>query len=289
MKLAVIIPAAGVGRRFAEAADPFAAGAAAGRQPATSKIERDLAGRPVFLRSVELFLGRPVVAQVILAVNPDAVESFKFKWGDKLVFHGVDVVAGGRAERWETVLNALAAVKEGVTHVAVHDAARPLASAKLIDRVLEAAARHSAVIPALPVSNTLKRVVEDDADAPMADPLDGILGGAGKEHVRTQRVVETVPRAGLVEVQTPQVFELNLFRRAYAQISDGRFDAGGVTDDASLIEALGEPVRVVEGEPANLKITRPQDLEIALAIVEKRRQSEAATVAKKRLFADDDE
>ncbi|MEE9211532.1 MAG: 2-C-methyl-D-erythritol 4-phosphate cytidylyltransferase [Phycisphaeraceae bacterium] len=280
MKIAVILPAAGAGRRFGGSGD---AGGA-------NKIEAQLAGRAVFLRAVELFVGRSQVGPVILAVNPDTIDDFKLRWGDKLGFHGVQLVPGGRQERWETVRNALSAVDGSCTHVAVHDAARPLTSAKLIDRLFDAAQKYPAVIPAVAVNATLKRVIEDDAgDGAQADPLDAILGDAGKNSLQASRVVETIDRCGLVEVQTPQVFEVALLRRAYAQITDGKLDGGGITDDAAVVESLGEPVHVVDGDALNIKITRPDDLKLAEAIYKMTHDEDAALLAKKRLFADDDD
>ena len=279
-RVAVIIPAAGVGRRFA----PAAAGAA----PSASKLELDLAGKPVFLRSVELFLSRRDVAAVLLAVHPETLDEFRFRWGDKLAFHGVRLVPGGLRERWETVKLALAQVPTGCTHIAVHDAARPLATAGLIDRVFEAGLRHGAAFPGEPVSPTLRRVAElPVVDEP--DPLAGILGdvGAPKPAARW-RALETVDRAHLVAVQTPQVFEAGLLRRAYAQIDEGRIDPAGVTDDAGLVAALGVEVVVVEGEASNLKITRPQDVELARALIERREAPQRQELAKKRLFLDDE-
>jgi 2-C-methyl-D-erythritol 4-phosphate cytidylyltransferase len=273
----VILPAAGLGQRFA------ASGPAG--EAATSKIEQDLGGQPVFLRAIEAFVKVPEVGQILLAVNPRTISEFKFRWGDRLGFHGVKVVAGGTRERWETVKLALDAVADGITHVAVHDAARPLVSRTLVDRVFDAAERFAAVIPALPVSNTLKRVAEDQqAQEANEDPLDRILGEAGSTRAEVKRVVETVARADLVEVQTPQVFQIDLLKRAYASVGE----LPGVTDDASLVEALGEPVHVVPGESTNFKITRPGDLELARMIVQKFKQKEAAISAKRRLFADED-
>ncbi len=277
MKVALILPAAGVGKRF---------GAAEGGR--ASKVEVDLDGRAVFLRAIEAFKGVQQVGQIILAVNPESLASFKFKWGDACALAGVTIVAGGTRERWETVLKALGHVAEDVTHVAIHDAARPLVSRALIERVLETAGRFDAVVPGMAVSHTLKRVVEMEEDQDRSvDPLAGILGEASRPRVQVQRVVETVDRAGVVEIQTPQVFALSLLRRAYSRIEAQ--GGTGATDDAMLVEALGEPVRVVEGELTNLKITRPADLELAAAIVAHRKPREAAATAKKRLFGDDDE
>ena len=283
MRIAVIIPAAGAGRRFSPSADSAELGK-------KGKVEHDLAGRPVFLRAVELFFNRSEVVQTILAVNPDDLEEFKLRWGDKLVFHGVKTVAGGRRERWETVLEALEAVDEKCTHVAVHDAARPLTSDALIERVFEAAGRFAAVVPAVAVSATLKRVAVDEAASKQrADPLDAILGGAGTTDAGIRRVVETIDRSDLVEVQTPQVFEAGLLRRAYAQIRDGGIDPDGTTDDAALVEKLGEAIWVVEGESTNLKITRQEDMKLAEALATVGERDKAASLGAKRLFGGDDD
>ncbi len=280
MKIAVILPAAGLGKRFSEES----------QQPlSASKIELDLGGQPVFMRALSLFMGRADVGQIILAVNPDAMDEFLFRWGERLRFHGVEVVAGGRKERWETVLKALNAVNNECTHIAIHDAARPLGSIKLIDRIFEAAVRHAAVIPAMPVSATLKRTAAVEVASDDADPLDAILGSVGKPAMIVRQVLATVDRSDLVEVQTPQVFEASLLRRAYAQLADGRLDGAGITDDASLIEALGQPVMAVEGEATNFKITRPGDMELAAALVAARGSKEAVSMASKRLFPTDDE
>lgn len=270
MRIDVIIPAAGIGSRFGGN---------------TSKVERELLGKPVFMRSIELFHGRPEVDRIILAVNPDEVEAFRFKWGERLAIFGIHIVPGGRAERWESVLRALDYVGEDSTHVAIHDAARPLTSEALIDRVFEAARRYDAVIPGVPVSATLKRVESMEPDPNDADPLDAILGTAGKSTIEAKRVAATVDRDALVEVQTPQVIAIDLMRRAYAAVDEGC----QVTDDASLVEAIGESVYVVDGETTNLKITRPTDFDLAAAILEYRRAGAAKEEARKRLFIDEDE
>jgi 2-C-methyl-D-erythritol 4-phosphate cytidylyltransferase len=265
MKIAVILPAAGRSRRFGSAG---------------SKLEASLSGRAVMLRAVELFSGRAAVEQIIVAAPPDELDTFKFKWSDKLAMLGATVVAGGTIERWETVRNALAALNDDITHVAVHDAARPVTDPAMIDRVFEAAGKHNAVIPALPVSSTLKRVdAEPLADSEAHDPLDAILGSAGKATLNVHRVVETVPREGLWIAQTPQVFERKLLQRAYDQIASlsggGGVDTSNITDDAGLIEALGERVVAVAGDALNVKITVPEDLKFA-ELVQSLRTGEAA-------------
>lgn len=244
-RCAVVIPAAGQSRRFG----------------AGDKLAQDVGGRPMILRTVELFTRRDDVMAIVVAAPPESLDEFKSRYGAQLGFHGARVVAGGRVERWETVRNALAEVPEDCTHIAVHDAARPATPQDLIDRVVSAAEKHGAVIPGVAVPDTIKRVGAATEDKSV-DPLDAILGGgSGKPGTTVRPVQETVSREGLMMVQTPQVFRADLLRRAYAQAN---LDS---TDDAQLVERLGEPVIVVEGDPRNLKITRPPDVELCRRIL----------------------
>lgn len=140
-------------------------------------------------------------------------------------------IAGG-STRSESVRNGLAAVPEDADIIVVHDAVRPLASRALFDAVIAAvAAGADAAIPAVPVTDTVKRV-------------DG------------ERVVETLDRSELVAVQTPQAFRADVLRKAHAAEPDA-------TDDAALVEAMGGTVVVVPGERTNIKITTPDDLRVA--------------------------
>jgi 2-C-methyl-D-erythritol 4-phosphate cytidylyltransferase len=148
----------------------------------------------------------------------------------------VVAVAGGET-RADSVRAALAAVPDDAEIIVVHDAARPLASPLLFAAVIAAVrAGADAAIPGLAVSDTLKRV---DGD----------------------RVIETVPRDGLVVVQTPQAFRATALRAAHATGADG-------SDDAVLVEQAGGVVRVVSGEARNLKITVAGDLEVAASFIE---------------------
>jgi 2-C-methyl-D-erythritol 4-phosphate cytidylyltransferase len=152
---------------------------------------------------------------------------------------GVLVAAGG-ATRSDSVRAGLAVVPESAQVIVVHDAARPLASRSLFAAVVDAvAAGADAAVPVLPVVDTVKRV-------------------------RDGRVVETVARDDLVLVQTPQAFRAAALRAAHA---GGAVD----TDDAALVEAAGGTVAVVEGERHNLKLTLPDDLDLARALLEQER------------------
>jgi 2-C-methyl-D-erythritol 4-phosphate cytidylyltransferase len=165
-------------------------------------------------------------------------------------------VAGGREARWETVRNALAEMPKECTHIAVHDAARPAVSKELLDRLFDAARNLSAVVPAVRVTSTVKRLSEETIDVANREGdvlADAILGDAGRPSLSANAVTDTVDREGLAEVQTPQVFEAALLRRAYAQD-----DLSGATDDAC---------HAVEGDVTNLKVTTPGDLKLVRAIL----------------------
>jgi len=214
----------------------------------------------VLQRTVELFTKAADVTVVIVAgpADPEAMKQFRERHADKLGLLGVRICEGGVTHRYETVANALKLVPDSCTHVAIHDAARPCASVELIERVFRAAEHHPAVAPGVDVPDTLKRVGAEYIDEP-PDPLAGILGGEPRPLGRY--VEQTVDRSRLTAVQTPQVFEAGLLRRAYAQADLTS------TDDAQLIERLGERVLVVAGDPANIKITRSSDLKLARAIL----------------------
>ena len=280
MQIAVILPAAGQSKRF---------NSTAGLNQ--SKLELDLAGKPVFMAALDPFLKHPLVCQCIIAVDPDKVDAFKLKWADTLAFHGVTVVPGGKIERWQTIKNALASVSDKATHIAVHDAARPLVSTELITRCFEAARDYPAIIPGVSCSATLKRTVPlaDDESKTQVDPLDAILGDGGKVMVSVTKVTQTLDRRNVVLVQTPQVFERTLLEKAYQSIVQGHANTANITDDAGLVEALGQTVYVVEGERMNLKLTESADYALAQIIAGSRKESEAASLAKKRLFVHDDD
>lgn len=256
INVSVIIAAAGQSTRFGLA----------------QKLDQDLGGRALLLRTVELFTKREEVRSIIVAAPPDSIDDFKARYGPALGFHGAVITAGGRDARWQTVRNALAEIPQDATHIAVHDAARPAVPKEVLDRLFEAARSLDAVIPAVGITATVKRVAQeavDVADRQDDAMADAILGDAGRTTIHARLVTETVDRTGLAEIQTPQVFAAELLRRAYAQE-----DLAGATDDAAVVEMLGEPVHAVEGDPRNVKITTPADLALVRAILGVRAREE---------------
>jgi len=274
-RVAVILPAAGLSRRFGTG----------------DKLEADLAGRPAFMRSIEAFVGHEEVCQIILAVHPEMIDAFRFKHETELGFHGIQLVAGGTVERWETVSKALANVSDDATHIAVHDAARPMVSPQLIVRMFDAARSVDAVIPGVAMRDSLKRLNGPLAAASQEAPdaLDDLLGANPTSAPPLPRVAESVPRDDLVAVQTPQVFERGLLLEAYEQLRRDDVDTSSITDDAGLVQAMGRPVHVVEGDPLNLKVTVPADAELLKLVFEHRRAQQATRDATRQLFGDDDD
>lgn len=221
---AVILPAAGKSTRFTshKRKKPFI----------------DLKGRPVWVRAAECFINRDDVRQLLLVVSREDMEWVKEKFRPNLAFMNVDLVEGG-SERFQSVQNALARVKSDIEFVAVHDAARPLIVKEWVDAVFAEAEKSGAAIPAIPTSNTLKRVGPD------------------------RTILETVSRDGLWQAQTPQVFRRQLLLEAFAKRGDV-----AATDEAQLVENTGYPVSVVEGWPMNIKITTFADFKMAEALTD---------------------
>jgi 2-C-methyl-D-erythritol 4-phosphate cytidylyltransferase/2-C-methyl-D-erythritol 2,4-cyclodiphosphate synthase len=236
------------------------------RMGGRDKLNAELDGRSVLRWSVEA-LAAAGIGRIVIAASPDRVAEIAAEpWLPESV---VAVVAGGE-RRQESVAAGVAALSEpdplderegaaagraSATHtrprrgaapapdpvILVHDAARPLASPALVRAVAEAAARHGAAIPVVPVTETLKR-------------LDGDLVGV------------TVDRTDVVAAQTPQGLRRSLLERAYAQYPPDGPETW--TDEASLLEACRIPVHAISGEATNLKVTVPLDLERAVALLD---------------------
>jgi 2-C-methyl-D-erythritol 4-phosphate cytidylyltransferase len=219
MSVAAVVAAAGLGTRLG------------GELP---KAFRPLGGTPLLVHAVAALRASSYVECVVVAAPVELLAEVRSLLGPDVI-----AVAGG-ASRQESVAAALAALPAAVDVVLVHDAARPLVPVEVIDAVAKAVRDGApAVVPVLPVVDTLKRVHPD-----------GSVHG-------------TVPRAELRAVQTPQGFRRDVLERAHA-------GGGDATDDAGLVELLGVPVLTVPGSADALKITTPFDLIVAEALLQRR-------------------
>lgn len=220
---AVILPAAGRGARFGGG----------------DKLLEKIGTSTVLQRAVGLFARRQDVSMIVLATEPDRFAAYQQHVAEMLNNKPLMLVEGGR-QRWETVMNAVHQLPADVTHVAIHDAARPLTPAAVIDDAFAHASSSGASVPATPEPATLKRCE----------------GGV---------VVATVSRRGLFQAQTPQCFERQRLAAAYRQLQQ-LTPLPEVTDDAQVMELAGFSVSVSKGSALNLKITTAEDLAVARAL-----------------------
>jgi 2-C-methyl-D-erythritol 4-phosphate cytidylyltransferase len=221
---AVILPAAGRSTRFGQ-----------------DKLAMQLQGMTVLQRSLQAFLFREDVAQVIIATNDfDATQSaLSTASGSAAILANPKLnICPGGPQRADSVHRALEQVSTEVEWVAVHDAARPLVSTALIDRTFAAAVERGAAVPAMPVHLTVKQAM-----GPLPAP-----------------VIRTLPRHELWAMQTPQVMRRADLLAAFAACPLPREQ---ITDDVQLIELAGMPVWLVPGEERNLKITTAADIKLA--------------------------
>ena len=197
---------------------------------------RLLGGQPLLVQTLRAFERHPMVTHIIVAAPPPDVDPVS----DRLRAAGITklsaVVSGGNS-RHASVRHALRAVPQTIEAVLVHDAVRPFITPASIQAVIEAVWQYGAGALAIPVADTLRR--ESDA---------GQFG-------------ETVARAGLFRMQTPQGFRRSWLSDAHRAAA--RSDAPPATDDVDLVQRIGHAVRIVDGSPRNVKITTPGDWQLA--------------------------
>jgi 2-C-methyl-D-erythritol 4-phosphate cytidylyltransferase/2-C-methyl-D-erythritol 2,4-cyclodiphosphate synthase len=197
----------------------------------------DLAGATILDRSIDAFLQHAVIDEVIVALPAEHVAGLSARYAGRAEGR-LTCVAGG-SRRQDSVAAAFAATDPAADIVVIHDAARPFVSATLIDRTVDAAREHGAAIASLPARDTVKQA-------------------AGRRDEPTRPVAATLPREDIYLAQTPQAFRRDILARA---LDEGRDIEA--TDEAMLAERSGAVVHLVEGDPANVKITTMDDLERA--------------------------
>ena len=210
------------------------------RMGGIDKVLAPLGGKPLLVRAVQPFQECPLVSQIVVVVNERNLERGR-QLVDKQGFTKVTGVCPGGERRQDSVAAGLKQIEQ-CQWVIIHDSARPLVTVGLIERGLEAARETGAAVAAVPVTDTIKL--------------------AGDNRI----VRQTLSRQNLWAVQTPQVFRTDIIKTAYQHISDD------VTDDASLVEKLGYRVILYMGSYDNIKITTPDDLIFAEALLHKQKR-----------------
>ena len=230
MKVAVILPAAGLGTRM---------GKSAAEKAGTSRKQfMLLEGSPILMHTVRKFVASDRVGVVVVAVRAEDMEWVGEMLAEEFESGRVRVVEGGNS-RQESVENALRSLGPEYELVAVHDAVRPFIDLETIHKVFDEAAETGAAIVGVPAVDTVKQVTR------------------GTTHVKVRA---TLPREKLVMAQTPQVFRYDLLIRAF---ETARQDGFLATDESSMVERLDVEVSVVPGTDRNIKITKPTDMELA--------------------------
>jgi 2-C-methyl-D-erythritol 4-phosphate cytidylyltransferase len=209
-----------------------------GKRMGTGKPKQylELAGRPILCHTLDKFQAASSVNAIIIVADMSSIDVVKNQILKKYSYSKVKWVVTGGEKRQDSVAAGLRAAPEGYELVCIHDGVRPFVTPGLIDKSFEMAKEHGACIVAIPVKDTIKRVND-----------------VGK-------ILETVERSGLWRAQTPQTFRYDVLESAMSQAMGEEFYA---TDDAALVEHIGHNVYVLPGNEQNIKITTPEDLEIA--------------------------
>ncbi|MGV2942253.1 2-C-methyl-D-erythritol 4-phosphate cytidylyltransferase [Mesobacillus sp. LC4] len=209
-----------------------------------NKLLLTLEGVPILIHTLRVFEADAECTGIILAISPNDEQQFKSLLNEYGI-HKVSSLVNGGKERQDSVYNGLKAVHSLDGIVLVHDAARPFIKMETIHKLVEAASKDGGAIVAVPVKDTIKKA------------MDGT-------------VAETVERSSLWAVQTPQAFRASVLLEAHNKAMREQFIG---TDESSLVERIPHPVSIIEGDYDNIKLTTPEDLYFAEAILRKRKES----------------
>ena len=221
------------------------AAGSARRMEGIDKVLAALGGYPVLVHTLRAFQQCPLISEVVVVTREDLLVEIADLCRDFALTKVTKVVKGGK-ERIHSVQAGLNEVREDAELIAIHDGARPLLPPDVLEEVLQRAAQTGAAAPAVPITDTVKRAE------------DGLA-------------VETVDRATLFAVQTPQVFQADLIRAAvHKALEDGEV----LTDDCAAVERLGMKVSLTRGSRENLKLTTPFDLVVGEAVLAARERGE---------------
>jgi 2-C-methyl-D-erythritol 4-phosphate cytidylyltransferase len=229
MQATVLIPAAGTGRRMGGS---------------VSKQYLELAGKPILAHTLALFENHPLIDNIYPIVPPNDISYCQQQIVDRYGFTKVRKLVAGGPTRQDSVKNGLAALAEdGLDQpkrpVLIHDGARPLFDSKRLSMLIDIVCQTGACTIGVPVKDTIK-------------------------NVDNNKITDSPDRNRLWQAQTPQGFQYQLIKEAFDQAAADGFIA---TDDASLLERLGHPVQMLKGDYRNIKVTTPEDILIAVALL----------------------
>ncbi len=206
------------------------------------KMLMTLGAKPVIIRTLMAFQKSPMVDDIVVVTKMEKITAI----ADMIKLYDItkvtQVISGG-ATRVESSLAGVSAVRRGAKLIAIHDGARPLVSQELIERVVKEANEHISAVPVLPSTDTLKQVDSRGV------------------------IVEGVDRASVFRVQTPQVFDADIIKGALTKAVEKRLP---ITDDCSAVDMMGFSTYTVEGDAGNIKLTLPEDMVLAEAILKSR-------------------
>lgn len=203
------------------------------------KVFISLGNKPILFYTLKALENSKLINEIILVVGSRHLDYTKNVFLPKFQFTKVSKVISGGRTRAISVSKGLSLLSQDTDLVLIHDGARPFIDKYIIEKTIMEARRSGAAISGVPVKSTVKRV-------------------------RGKKVEETVERRGLWEIQTPQVFKKDILLRCYRKFGENKFSP---TDDAQVLERCGYKVKVVEGKSSNIKITTPEDLMLAKAIL----------------------
>jgi 2-C-methyl-D-erythritol 4-phosphate cytidylyltransferase len=211
-------------------------------QSSEGKLFIEIGSFPMIALTVSVFESSEIIDDIILVVALDEIERAK-KLVEKYGFKKIRHIIQGGATRQDSIYNGLQVVSTDTDIVVIHDGARPFVTKEIILEAISETRAYRAVIVGMPVKDTIKTVKDD------------------------RLVSNTLDRDFLWQVQTPQVFDYSLIKEAYERAKRLEIQA---TDDARLVERLGEKVKMIMGSYENIKITTPEDVKIAEAIIKSR-------------------
>ncbi len=229
MQATVLIPAAGTGRRMGGS---------------VSKQYLELAGKPILAHTLALFENHPLIDNIYPIVPPNDISYCQQQIVNRYGFTKVRKLVTGGPTRQDSVRNGLTALAEGGLDqpqrpILIHDGARPLFDSKRLSMLIDIVCQTGACTIGVPVKDTIKNVEND-------------------------KITDSPDRSRLWQAQTPQGFQYQLIKEAFDQAAADGFIA---TDDASLLERLGHPVQMLKGDYRNIKVTTPEDILIAVALL----------------------